>query len=136
MSKRHQIITVALVVCGLALIACGAVAYQQQDENAIARRDYMRVKLNFAQAIMEGLSVQNFEQISDAAREIKTITDGEQWLAIDTPEYEEYSGDLRQSADRLMEMAINKNLEGSALRFFDMTLHCLDCHKYIKGRSF
>ncbi len=101
-------------------------------QDSAARRDYMRTKLTFSQAIVEGLTVKNFDTINTAATEIRNVTEGEMWLVHKTPEYNRYSDEMKRSVEELIHAAEEKNLEGSALRFFDVTLKCIDCHEYLR----
>jgi hypothetical protein len=103
---------------------------QETDRNA--RRDFMRTKLTFSQAIVEGLSIKNFETINRAATEIRNVTEGEMWLVHDTPEYNRFSDELKVAAEELIRASEELNLEGSALRYFDLTLKCIDCHEYLR----
>lgn len=101
-------------------------------QESVARRDYMRTKLTFSQAIVEGLSVKNFDTISTAATEIRNVTEGEMWLVHKTPEYNRYSDELKRSVEELIRAADERNLEACALRYFDLTLKCIDCHEYLR----
>ena len=39
---------------------------------------------------------------------------------------------LSLSAERLRDAANEKNIDGSTLEFFDVTLNCVRCHKYVR----
>ncbi len=95
----------------------------------------MRTKLNFAKAIVEGLSLKNFDTIREAATNIRNVTESEMWLAHDTPEYKKYSDELKRSVELLIRAAEDKNLEASTLRYFDTTLKCIDCHEYLRQNN-
>jgi hypothetical protein len=123
------LVSIAGVVIG-SLWAGSQEEIPQQDQ--IARRDYMRAKLTFAQAMVEGLSIKNFETLNAAATEIRNITEGEMWMVHDTPEYNRYSDELKRSAEELIKAAEENNLDSCALRFFDLTLKCIDCHEYLR----
>lgn len=125
-----------LFVLAAAGLLIGSVwAGSQQEvprQESIARRDFMRTKLTFSQAIVEGLAVKNFDMINTAATEIKNVTEGEMWLVHKTPEYNRYSDELKRSVEELIKAAEENNLEGCTLRFFDVTLKCIDCHEYLR----
>lgn len=125
-----------LLVFSAGAMLIGSIGASFQDEipkqDRIARRDYMRTKLTFSQAIVEGLSLKNFETINTAATEIRNITEGEMWMVHDTPEYNQFSNELKIAAEELIKSSENNNLEGCTLRFFDMTLKCIDCHEYLR----
>ena len=43
-----------------------------------------------------------------------------------------FSNDFRRSAAELVEKAKQKNLDGAALSYVDLTLACVKCHKYVR----
>ena len=47
----------------------------KQDEDSISRRDSMRLKLQFAKNILEGLTVKDFDIIEEAAKEMLSLTE-------------------------------------------------------------
>lgn len=118
---------------GLGIGSFWAVSQEEVPrQDRVERKDYMRAKLNFCQALMEGLSVKDFDMLKTAATEIQNITDGEMWTVYDTPEYQRFSDELKRSAGEIVRTAEEKNLEGTTIRFFDMTLKCIDCHEYLR----
>ena len=123
------------IVSAVGLLIGSVWAGSQQEvpkQDTIARRDFMRTKLTFSQAIVEGLAVKNFDIINTAATEIRNVTEGEMWLVHKTPEYNRYSDELKRSVEELIKASEAKNLEGCTLRFFDVTLKCIDCHEYLR----
>jgi hypothetical protein len=137
MSKRQQWIGLALAAIGLMVGAGSYAAWQErevprQEPDLAARRDLMRTKLNFSKAIIEGLSLKNFDTIKEAATNVRNVTEGAMWVVHDTPEYNRYSNELKQSLEQLIRAADEKNLEAATLRYFDMTLRCIDCHDYLR----
>jgi len=109
---------------------------QAQDQDSKARRDFMRVKMMYSSNILEGLTNKDFKLIEEGANEIIGVTAAEKWLAVDTMEYRRHSDELKTAAEKLKKEAKKQNLEGAALRFFDMTLKCIDCHEHIRELSF
>jgi hypothetical protein len=107
-----------------------------QDQDEISRRDFMRTKLMYSQNIMEGLTTRNFKLIKQGAEEINTITKATGWLVADTKEYAHYSEDLRDIADKIAKAADEKNLDAAAMRYFQMTANCIDCHDYSRANKF
>ena len=55
----------------------------------------------------------------------------EHWFVLNTPEYKDHSKDMRMAANKLKKAATNRNLEAAALRYFELTVTCIDCHQYI-----
>ncbi len=139
--SRHLIVSVFASLAVFVAVAAGSIAswqergLPQQEPDVAARRDLMRTKLNFAKAILEGLSLKNFDTIKEAATNVRNVTEGAMWVVHDTPEYNRYSNELKQSLELLIQAADDKNLEAATLRYFDMTLRCIDCHNYLRQKQ-
>ena len=106
------------------------------DENAIARRDFMRTKLMYAQNILEGLNTHDFGLIDSAIRNTEMVTEGEQWVTIDNEVYQSLVEDFKRSVARLKEAAQSENIDATALRFYDMSNRCIDCHKHLETAQY
>lgn len=109
---------------------------QEQDPDRLSRRDFMRTKLNFTQNILEGLSTRDFGLIISGAEEVERITLAEGWNAGDFAEYPQLSEELRSAAVHLRKAAEKSNLEAAALRYFELTLKCIDCHQHLRQADF
>ncbi|HMO14412.1 MAG TPA: hypothetical protein PKD64_11265 [Pirellulaceae bacterium] len=107
-----------------------------QDEDSIARRDFMRAKLMYTQKIFAGLTIGDFEQIHEAVLEVKAITGGSQWVAIDNPEYKRLTEEFQSAAARLAEAAETENIDATALRYYNLATSCIDCHKHIRAAGY
>jgi hypothetical protein len=55
------------------------------------------------------------------------------WSVLTTSEYEQASAEFRRSAEALHRAALEKGIDGAALAYVDMTLKCVQCHKYLRG---
>ncbi|MBC7852875.1 MAG: hypothetical protein IAF94_05525 [Pirellulaceae bacterium] len=114
----------SLVFC-LALISCPV---QAQDNIA----EFMKAKLQHSQQLLKGLATEDFDLIAKNSQAISLLCEDEQWMVMKTPEYVERSTEFRRSADAVTEAAKKKNLEAAALGYVDMTLKCVNCHKYLR----
>jgi hypothetical protein len=134
--QEKSMLKSTMLLVSAAGILIGSIWAGSQEEiprqERIERKDYMRAKLTFAQAIVEGLSIKNFDMLNTAATEIRNITEGEMWMVHDTPEYNRYSDELKRSVEALIKATEEQNLDSCALRFFDVTLKCMDCHEYLR----
>ena len=54
------------------------------------------------------------------------------WNVFTSKEYLQMSSDFRSSAERLRDSAKAKNIDGATLSYFEVTLSCVRCHKYIR----
>gem|GEM_PF-2182453 len=108
----------------------------QEAVKETARKVFMRGKLLSNQKIVEGLATSNYELIADGAASVNLLVKGQHWFVVDTPEYKRFSAEMELAATQLYEAAKAKNMDGAALRYFDLTLNCLDCHRYVEKRRY
>ena len=95
----------------------------------------MRGKLASNSRIVEGLTTKDFDLVAQGALEIKMLVRGHQWFVFDEPEYKRYSKEMERAAGHLQAAAREKNMDAAALRYFRLTMNCLDCHRYIETRK-
>ena len=93
----------------------------------------MRRKLPHSQKVLEGLATEDFEMIAKHAQELSLLSQATTWQVLQTPDYLDHSTEFRHAADRLTEAARKKNLDGAALAYVDVTMSCINCHKYVRG---
>lgn len=109
---------------------------QDEDIRQAARKTFMRGKLASNQKIVEGLATKNFGLIAEGAAEIKALVKGQHWFVLQTNEYQDFSAEMQLAAGRLEQAAKNQSVDAVALRYFDLTLNCLDCHGYIEKQKY
>ena len=103
-------------------------------DDAIAKElsELMKRKLENSQKVLEGVAMNDFEKISKHAEELIFISKQVEWKVLKTPEYELYSNEFRRTAGDLVQKAKDKNLDGAALAYVDLTLTCVKCHKNVR----
>ena len=104
----------------------------KQDPDTVIRRDFMRTKLMYTKNIFEGLTTDDFKMIERSTKEVQNITAGEHWIAVDNDTYRKLTEEFKTAADRLMKAAKTKNLDATALRFYQLSTSCIDCHKHLR----
>ena len=152
-----KIIATAFVVCVIYLIGSYCLSYaftgldanittaptleQDQDQDAediksAARKIFMQGKLDSNKKIVHGLTTKNFKMIREGAQDVTSLVKGQHWFVLDTPEYKNYSNDMSDIARKLEKAAVDRNIEAAAIRYFELTLSCIDCHHYIEKQSY
>lgn len=121
-------ITLLILPLGILLVVV-APGISQQEKGT---RDFMRAKLKHSQEIVEGLAVENFDQIAKNAQQLSLLSQATNWEVYQTEEYLAQSREFRRAADALREQAKEKKLEGAALAYLDVTMKCINCHKYVR----
>ena len=96
---------------------------------------FMRVKLTHSQDVLEGLAVEDYDLIDRGAQQLSLTSEDASWQVLQTEDYARMSADFRRSCDRLREAARAKNLDGAALAWMEVTMKCVQCHKYIRDRD-
>ena len=105
---------------------------QSEQIQSDLRKEFMRGKLLSNQKVVEGLSLKNFALVREGAQGVTSLVKGQHWFVLDTPEYKEHTKAMEDSANQLIRAANEKNIDADALRYFDLTLRCIDCHRYLE----
>ena len=128
--RWSTVVAVAAVAALVLPFAAFPSANRAQEPNKVS--EFMRAKLVHSQKVLEGLAMENFDQITKNAQDLSLLSQAATWQVLQTPEYRDRSTEFRRSADALAEAAKKKNLEGAALAYVDMTMKCVNCHKYVR----
>jgi len=70
--------------------------------------------------------------IAKNAQAMSLLSMQSNWEVIQTTEYLERSRDFRRTCDSMTQAAKKKNLDGAALAYNDLTMKCINCHKYVR----
>jgi hypothetical protein len=110
----------------------GMVAAWDESQQEFKVRELMRRKLDFSHKVLEGIVVEDFEQIAQNADALGKLSLAAEWQVFPSAEYKRHSGDFRRITEELHQMALDHNLDGAALKYVEMTLSCVNCHKYVR----
>lgn len=123
---------ILLVSCLLAsvlhLVPVCSGSVRAQDDVAV----FMKAKLSHSQQVLKGLAMEDFDLIAKHSQAMSLLCVDEIWMVLQTPEYRERSTEFRRSVDAVTDAARKKNLEAAALGYVDVTLKCVNCHKYVR----
>ena len=122
-----------VVAVGLFCAAAGlwAAAGQTQEPNDVG--EFMRLKLDHSKNVLEGLALEDFDLIAKNAQDMSLLSLAASWQVLQTPEYLQQSNEFRRTADALTKAAQDENLDGAALAYVELTMKCVNCHKYVRG---
>src|SRR5262249_26954266 len=98
----------------------------------VAMKEFMRKKLASSQEVIEGLAVEDFELIEKGAKQLKGMSAAAEFRAINDPLYAEHASEFRRIVAKMEKAAREKRLDGATLGFVDMTMSCVECHKYVR----
>jgi cytochrome c556 len=98
--------------------------------------DVMKVKLKRSQALLEALVKEDFKTLEENADSLVRISDSTAFMrAYKTEEYELQAQVFKRTAIALAAKAKDKNMDGVTLAYTEMTLSCVKCHNYFRGRK-
>lgn len=118
----------AVTAWGVWLTAQAAEAGPEPDKVA----GFMRAKLMHSQNVLEGLTTEDYDLIAKGAQELALASLDSNWHVLQTEDYARQSAEFRRACGLLGDAAKAKNLDGAALAWMDVTLKCVQCHKYVR----
>jgi hypothetical protein len=112
-------------------------AVSGQEKKKQAERDevlaaMMEKKLKSAHIILDGVALADFKKVAGGGEELIRLAKSETWQLIRSPYYERHSVDFIQATEKLVKKAKEKNMDGVALAYVEMTLSCVRCHQYVR----
>jgi len=123
-----------LVTAGACLAVIAGLAVTAADRAPAADQvaGFMRAKLGHSQNVLEGLSTADYDLIERGAQELSLASQDSNWQVLQTEDYIRQSAEFRRACDSLRAAAKARNLDGAALAWMDVTLKCVQCHKYVR----
>ncbi len=125
--------SVAILAAWLVGVDVAGAAGEQPDQVAV----FMRAKLAHSQNVLEGLALEDYDLIARGAHDLALASQASSWQVLQTEDYARQSAEFRRSCDALRTAAKAKNLDGAALAWMEVTMKCVQCHKYVRdaGRN-
>ncbi len=129
---------ITLGAAGLAIaIGVGAVVLAAQEgvQKPRSRAEFMRMKLQFSQKVLEGLTLEDYASISKSAKALKRLSEAAEWEVPTIPnagDYLIFTGEFQRLADEMDRKAKDKNIDGATLAYLRLTMNCVNCHKYVR----
>jgi hypothetical protein len=108
-------------------------AKTQTGGKKIALKAFMRKKLEASQSIIEGLALEDFDLIEKGARQLKATSAAADFMVINDPLYTNHADEFRRIVAKMEKAAKEKRIDGATLGFLDMTMTCVECHKYARN---
>jgi hypothetical protein len=94
--------------------------------------ELMQKKLKHAQKLLGALATNDFKALAANADELIQLSKEAEWRVVKTPRYELFSDQFRSHCEEIIKHAKDKNIDGVALSYVEMTLSCVKCHKYVR----
>ena len=108
---------------------------QATPKKSAAMQLFMRAKLGQAQGILEGLTMEDFDQNERDATAMFLLTKAEQWKGSKDPNFIQHSDEFARLTTKVAKYAKDKNLDGAALSYMQLTLTCIECHRSVRDKT-
>jgi len=93
----------------------------------------MRDKLVQMNQVLEGITLDKFDQVEKSAKVLGMISRAASWHISDpTPQYERMSKNFQEQAADLERHAKEKNSEAATLDLIRMNVTCTHCHQHMR----
>ena len=121
------------IALGLALLTLATVLLPAAGQPANPNlAKIMKEKLHHSQALLEGMALEDFAKIRRSADELIQLSKTAEWMVFKTPRYELHNNEFRRAVEVVYSKAKDKNIDGVALAYVDMTMACIRCHRYVR----
>lgn len=122
------------VTLGAALLACSLAAAETKPKRA-ATQTFMRMKLAWSHAALEGLTLEKFDVVSQNAIRMRNMTQSNQWFTMKQPDYMALTTNYQKSVDALYLAAVDKNLEAATEAYTKVVRNCVECHRMVRSEQ-
>jgi hypothetical protein len=126
-------ISLILLCCASLLLAGLAASTKNQADTTT--KGVMKSKLHYSQGVLEGIATENYNLMATNAQNLSGLSQAANWQIRQTPEYQRFTTDFRRQADALAKSAKEKNVDAATVAYFQLTVSCVNCHKYLRGAS-
>lgn len=121
------------VVCGWLVNVNLTAAGKDPEVKETLTQKFMRAKLTDSQKVLEGITTENFKLIEEGANHMAIMSRAQQWTVIPGPEYLQHSAEFRRCCEDLKKRAEKRNLDACALSHLQLTMSCINCHKFVRS---
>jgi hypothetical protein len=97
-------------------------------------RELMRKKLMHSQKLMEAVVMRDHASIGANAKSLRELSELAEWRVFPAPEYLRHSAEFQRVTNALVKSAKDKNEDGAVLSYLELTLNCVQCHKYVRSQ--
>ena len=134
----------AVLCCSLLavpLVICSAIGIAQEKatgkaEKLRSNQALMRNKLGQMNLILEGITLDKFDQAEKSAETLKMISRAASWHIVDpTPRYKRLSLNFQEQAADLERHAKEQNVEAATLDLVRLNVTCTQCHQHMREIS-
>ena len=129
----YSVIGLGMVLALLAYSNGNAEPAKVLPKEARTVNQFMHRKLDLAKDALKGIVVEDFKLIKSSAESLEKMSRDAEWDAYKLPEYIQFSTEFRRIVRTMGKRADEKNIDGSANAYVQLTMSCVECHKFTRG---
>ncbi|MBX9789098.1 MAG: hypothetical protein K2Y37_09305 [Pirellulales bacterium] len=120
----------------LALVAALGTCWLAWGADEQPMNFWMKKKLEHSQSALRALALEDFDALRASANAMRRLSDIEGFARrTDAKEYRAQLQIFEFANDELIRHAKEKNVDGAALAFTQLTLSCVNCHKHLRDEK-
>ena len=104
--------------------------FKKPDRKVV--KELMGKKLVHSQKLLSALVMNKLNEAGNEAEALIKVRKEAAWMIVKTKEYEMWSTEFNQSAEKIIRAAKDKNLDAAKLGYLEMTMTCFNCHTYVR----
>lgn len=124
----------AVIVCLTLLIA--GFASHSAERVIKPTQTAMRLKLTYAQGVLEGITLQKFDLVITNATRLRDMSQTNAFVLLLNQEYLAYRTNFQASVDTLIASAKEENSQKASEAYMKMAQSCFECHKTFRREQF
>lgn len=105
-----------------------------QPKVPVTTKEFMREKLEHSQKLLGALATEDYFTLQKMSERLSAMTQHADWQAFQNPDYTAFSASFRAHVNALTKAAKDKDIDASTLAYVRMTMSCVDCHKFVRGK--
>lgn len=129
MTINHWVLRRMATFAAVSTMTWSFLAFSQEG---ISTREVMKLKLHYTQRVLEGLAIENFDLILTNAQNLSFLSQAANWEVRQTREYQIFTANFRHHAESLVAAAKRKNVDAATVAYFQLTVSCVNCHRYLR----
>jgi len=114
------------------MVVMKASALTSQEPGQASKAGFMRLKLEPAKKILEGIALGDFQTIRTSSEQLRKLSLDADWMVMQTEAYSQHSKEFQSSLNLIRRMCDDSDLDGVTLAYMQMTMRCVQCHKMIR----
>jgi hypothetical protein len=136
-----RLFVLAITLAAVCILVIPSVGKSQDQETGkpkelTSNQVLMRDKLVQMNRILEGLTLDKFDQVGESAKTLQMVSRAASWHIVDpTPRYELLSKNFQEQAVDLERHAKERNIDAATLDLVRINITCAQCHQHMRENA-